>query len=169
MLVAPCSKQRKTRIHTSALVHSNPWIRNKFIANGCRLWLLGFGSRVAWQSVERKHWLLSIFDKAPRYLPVRFPSPTFPIPKVSECLLFLFKPIQPSTSSLISYRYLMIPVLPSDIFFVIFGYLRVQDILNARQVDTVFVVFVVYVSWRMPTRLVGTFMRSQNHEVFGIG
>jgi hypothetical protein len=31
----------------------------------------------------------------------------------------------------------MIPVLPSDVFLVIFGHLRVQDILNARQVDTI--------------------------------
>ena len=31
----------------------------------------------------------------------------------------------------------MIPVLPSDVFVVIFGHLRVQDILNARQVDTI--------------------------------
>ena len=30
----------------------------------------------------------------------------------------------------------MTPVLPSDVFFVIFGHLHVQDILNARQVDT---------------------------------
>ena len=34
----------------------------------------------------------------------------------------------------------MIPVLPSDVFLIIFGHLRVQDILNARQVNR-FLVF----------------------------
>ena len=37
----------------------------------------------------------------------------------------------------------MIPVLPSDVFFVIFGHLPVQDILNARQVDIIPYIFIV--------------------------
>ena len=62
-----------------------------------------------------------------------------------------------------------IPVLPSDVFLVIFGHLFVQDILNARQVDTnSWFCYLCFLDECL-ARPAGTFMSSRNREVFGIG
>ena len=67
---------------------------NLFLPNGCCLWLLGF-EKPSWMTfvLNGSSGFYQSFDKNPSYHSAR--SLVFPLPKVSECYIFLFKPIQP--------------------------------------------------------------------------